>query len=667
MVRSKLVALAALLAILTGCAYKQAMHKGDKLAAAGDWVGAYASYAAAVEKKPDEPEAETAKGVARDHVVDDALVTAEAATGAKDYEKAMEELARAETYDHDRPEVFKARRACEDAIRQDLIALWEGGDARGTYALAIRTQKLFPKAEFLPPTLDQLRGHFADRAEELLGDKKFDVSLAAIRTIVEFEPDRTASVAPIEQKILTAWADDLVAKGVQHAKAKRLGAASASYARAYELAGRHGDLEKAQAIAQDLGTRSRLTTKLDLTGPPSRVAAIKTVVVGGLQKVPESDLLSVPPVTMAIRLTVAPQKCVETDAVTKATQDYVSGQIEKPNPQYAVVAAELAKAKVEAKAATAQVKALEPQVAAADANVKRFDLDLQAAEKRHTEAQSAYDLAKQQLDGAKQKQDVTETQLEAAKAAGLAEAATLESELGELAKRVAEWSGVVIQREGVETAARKDLDGIAANRTPAVDAYNRLKAGFDAAVTEQNTATALLTELTSKLAVTPKTVMEDVHETLKYDVHDWTRSCTAPVSAAVTAKWPTKLATTRSFAPKNATTDRSHIGFAKAALVLDEKKFPQGDTELVAAGDAVTAGAVVEWASTLADDYYRRKIDDAVAALSASPVDAATPAISLFVGARSRLDADTLALFQRHLKEQFGLERIDLLVATSAP
>ncbi|MEZ4239778.1 MAG: hypothetical protein R3F59_27195 [Myxococcota bacterium] len=59
-----------------------------------------------------------------------------------------------------------------------------------------------------------MRGHFTKAAESLLKDQRFDVSLAAVRTITEFEPDKATEMAPLEKRILDAWGDDVVKQAV---------------------------------------------------------------------------------------------------------------------------------------------------------------------------------------------------------------------------------------------------------------------------------------------------------------------------------------------------------------------------------------------------------------------------------------------------------------------
>ena len=75
--------------------------------------------------------------------------------------------------------------------------------------------------------------------------------------------------------------------------------------------------------------------------------------------------------------------------------------------------------------------------------------------------------------------------------------------------------------------------------------------------------------------------MQDVHETLNYEVHDWTRTCAAPLVVTAKTSWRTDMQTTLRFTPDASTTDRSHRGHDLSDLEEDPKAFPDSDTELL--------------------------------------------------------------------------------------
>ena len=127
--------------VLAGCAFQQAMHKGEKLAGSGDWEGAYTAYSAAATRNPDAPEAVAARDGARDHVVEDELTNAKTALDTGDYEATRVSLDRVAALDPDHPEVFELTIDMERSMKSRFDYFWEAGDQRTAYDTAIRTRK----------------------------------------------------------------------------------------------------------------------------------------------------------------------------------------------------------------------------------------------------------------------------------------------------------------------------------------------------------------------------------------------------------------------------------------------------------------------------------------------------------------------------------------------
>ncbi|MEZ4239779.1 MAG: hypothetical protein R3F59_27200 [Myxococcota bacterium] len=373
------------------------------------------------------------------------------------------------------------------------------------------------------------------------------------------------------------------------------------------------------------------------------------------------------PAKLQVKVTAPAPKCTEADAVTPASQEYVSGQVDKPNPAYEELKVQLQHAQAEEKAATAEGERLWPELKAAEGTLSKFDAGVAAAEKAHAEAEAAYDTAAQQLKGAKQKRDELDAQIAAAEAAGTDEATLqgMDKELGQLGLRVSEWSGEVIVREEGEGAARRALAKATAARAPAADAHARLKAAWDEIDARKKAAGETLGTITSKMTSTPKTVTEDVMATFAYDVHDWTRTCEAPVSATATARWKTDQPLTQRYTPTAETTDRSHEGLEAAGVAVDRKEYPVPDADLVAKRDAETAAELVKWLTALVGDYYTVQIAAARGRAEGDPDGAADDMVGLYVAARTRLDETATAAFAAHLKERYGLEQLPFLLPGS--
>lgn len=656
----RLLGVAALLLLTQGCAYQLAMRRGAASAARGDWAEAAEAYAVAAEKHPDDPELEKKLESARAKAIEAEVAAAREALGRGDYEAAVASLKKAETYNADDPEVYTAMREVEQAMEAAILRDWQSKDPRDIYALAIRAQKLFPKAAWLPAMLQHLRQHFIAQSEKLFDQRKFDVALAALATIPEFEPDQSSVIAPLQQRVKTAWADTLVADAARHAKAGRSGAAAISYVRAFEIAERQADLAAGRKLAAPLAAEARLTVKLEVTGPPERVLTLRTAIQKGIEGIPDTISMTTASAELTLTLTATPQRCTETDTVTPATKDYISGKVEKPNPEHQALTKALNEALAEEKAAKAEAELLWPKLKAAEAEVGKFDAAWQTAKTASEQAEAAYEQAKTQLDSARTRRDEIDSQMDAARAQNQ-DLSALGAQFNEATKRVTEWTDVLLKREDDTEAARRALSKIDAVRQPAFERKEVIAASYKAATDRRLAASDRLTQLTSQLSSTPKTIWEDVHETLRYDIHDWVRACTAPASGKVVTSWATLLPKSHTFTPESRTTDQSHIGHALSGLALDPKSFPDKDPALVEAADQATAQEVVRWATALADDHFARRTASAVEAWEVKPDVAASDIVSLYLGAKSRLAPETATSFESALKARFGIEDLSRL------
>lgn len=647
---------------LSGCAFQQAMRTGDRLAASGEWAAAYAAYSDAVDKKPEEAEAIAARDHARDMAVEAELTAARQALGIAEFERCKEAMDRAAALDPDRPEVFSLGIDLEKAMAARFQLQWESNDQRSAYQLAVLARKLLPKAAFLPDAFEKSRAHFTAEAERLLKAKEHEGALAAIKTITELEPDRQSEVAGTEQRIRLAWAENLATRAATQSRSNRLGAAAVLYARAYEVAGRMEDLDKSRELVGKLQAQGRFGVDLQVVGAPGRISPVKDGVVAGLTGIPDAALVTATP-TLTAKVTLKPQKCTEKDTVTPSTRDYVSGQVEKPNPKHQELTDLLAKARKDEATAKERSEALWPELQKAEAALKEFDAAVASLEKTRSEADTQFNAANTQLTATRTRRDELETQLDGLVAQGAAQETRdqVSAQIAETEKRMAEWQEATRKHEQAESDAAGRLTALKAERAPAAEALERLRAGYESVTKDRTAAQTLSTDLASKLASTPKTVWEDVHETLKYDVHDWKRTCVAGASASLRPVWKTRLDTSREFAPEQATEDRSHIGHEKAKLEADPKAFPVSDDELVAKADTETIKSLVDWLNSLADEYYRDKISGTTTALIEEPIVATTSLVALYTGARGRLDDNTVNIFASHLRREFGLEKIDLL------
>jgi len=657
----KPLVIAAFLLFATGCAYSSAMGRGSRSENAGDWAAAYSAYDEALKKKPEEAEAREARERAATALVDQALREAGDALALGDFEVAMEKLEVAVQYDSDRPEVYELRKEAREKMARRFADLWAGESWDHAYDMAVRTRELFPDSEHLDKAFSDLRKHYVSTAEAELKRKQYKESLATLRIIVKYESDRQGDIAALEQKILQSWGEDLARRASSNSRSRKYGAAAVLYARAYEVAGRPEHLKKARELTARLKPEGKMSVSLRVTGARGRTATIQEGIVAGLSGVPDTAVVS-KNAKLDIRVSVGAQNCTETDKITPTEKDFISGQVEEPNPEWHTLTNNLAAQREIEATSTQKAEVLWPDVQSAEENLKKLDAALQAAQRELAAATTSKQEAQAQLDSNKARRDQLQIDLEGLQATGAtATADQVRTQLGQLGRIISDWSGEVIQRTEAESTASRRVKSLEIERGPAKETLERLQTGYQAIMKDKTAAQSQASDLSVKLGATPETVWKDVHEMLKYDIHDWTRTCTAPVTVTLRPRWETNKPTEEAYTPSHETKDRSHIGHDKAEVKEDPKSFPDADADLIAKGDKATIAEVASWLDKMAEDHFRVRRTDTAVALVEHPIDATTELVRLYVGARDRLDESSVKMFQAHLLTHFGLEKIELL------
>lgn len=652
---------AACLLVSSGCAYKNAMGEGARHEGSGDLVAAAASYEQALAKKPDEEVAQRARERVVLALVEQALHDATEALSAGDFETAMERLTIPPRYDDDRPEVYVLTQQAREDMARLYQTFWAAEDKGPAYAMAVRTRKLFPDSPHLDGAFSDLRTHYAVASAKITAAHEYSAALATLRIILTYEPDRIADIAGQEQSIIEAWGAHLATKGTASARARKHGAAAAWFARAYEVSPNPEYLEKSREIVSRLQTEAGLSVSLSVAGDRKRAPAMREGILAGLAGIPDTAVVT-RSAKLAIRVQVGSSKCRETDVVTPASKDYVSGQVQQPNPEWQRLTTEIETQRQYADSVSTSAAQLQADFFAADQSVKAIDTQVQAANLELGVANQAVGEAQVQLDGATRHIYQMQADLAAHQAAGnYAVVDQIRAQLGQVNGVAAQWNGELQRRQQYANLVHQQVQGLNASRASVVDTAVRSKAALDAAVAEQQAVTYRTTELSTTLSATPQQVWTDVHALHTYDLHDWTRSCEAPVRVTLRPTWDVGVQTSASYAPSHATTDRAYRGHTKAAVIEDPKAFPDSDADLLTRGDAATLIEVNAWLGTVADDHFSVRRGEATQGLVADPIAGTTELVRLFTGARNRLDEPTLMAFRTHLRSEFGLENMELL------
>ena len=217
--------------------------------------------------------------------------------------------------------------------------------------------------------------------------------------------------------------------------------------------------------------------------------------------------------------------------------------------------------------------------------------------------------------------------------------------------------------QAVVTHAHGVVQQIAIQRQPAADALARVQGGYDALVADLDSYRQLNIQTDQELALTSETLWQDVHETLDYEVFEWTRTCAAPVSVSMRAGWRTELPTSERYSPSVATQDSSHIGHELAQLTEDPKAYPDQDADLLARVDGATATEISAWLARMVEDYYETRTLETTMSMQKEPLRGADRLLGLYVGAPAHVDEATRLTFSSHARQHFGVERLELLRA----
>ena len=384
--------------------------------------------------------------------------------------------------------------------------------------------------------------------------------------------------------------------------------------------------------------------------------------VADLQTIPDTSLVTSKP-KLVVKLELARATCSEEDVVTPTEKDFVSGQVEEPNPEFHRLTDELAKQRGLEAEAKRKAEIIWPDMINAEKELKLSEAEAKAAAAERTAAETSVADAKTRLERTKGLAADLKVKLDTAMAAGdNSTAQATRTQLGELAPVERSWADEVFKRSEALSEAERKLAGIETDRGPAKEAAERLRTGHDALVADKTAAAQSATELSTALSSTKRTVWKDVHELLKYDVHDYTRTCLAPLTATLSPTWESKQPLREVYAPSHVTKDQAHIGHVKAAVKENEKKFPETDAALIAKGDEETRKKLKAWLEAVATDHYTARRMQTTLDLVERPKDP-TELVRLYVGAPERLDEADKTMFAGHLKTHFGLEKIELLRA----
>jgi hypothetical protein len=293
--RKAALALVLLLAlVLEACAWKQAVERGDRYAAQGDWARALAEYEDARADEPDEP----------------AIL--------ERIERARRQLAASQL----------------EASKRSLDA----GDFEGAFSRLKEAEQAWPSNTELPTTREAITTRVLAKAREQREAGQFKPALETLGIIQRHRPDAAAQLLTVpREQVLQGWADQERAQAQKDEAEGKKGPAFVRYAQAAALVGRDGDLQARDRLRGEVMQGAQWGLKLELKGNADRggriyqattqeVARKRRVQVGGPLKGAGVEAV----------VTLGEPQCTQTSRAEVAVHRYVSGKKQVENQDWKV-------------------------------------------------------------------------------------------------------------------------------------------------------------------------------------------------------------------------------------------------------------------------------------------------------------------------------------------
>jgi len=637
----RVVTIAALSVALWGCAAQRALDKGHDFVTQKQYRQALAHYERANRLDPDSEKAKRAIEQITPYAVAAAVSDAHEALRRKNYDEAVSHV----TYIRARDEktARATERAAEDAMGVELEALLGAGDMRRAYPFAARTSRLVPKATFLPAAFSRLRAHFLGESERLAAAKQFPEAMEALQPIEKHDDAMQAELERRRQRIRGSWADQLVARAHEKESNQHLGSAAALYAHAFEIASRPADRAALRRVAKTLRQQASFKLDLEVTEAPHRQRVVQRLLRNEIGNVQGVVWATDDEATLVAAVMLPPMTCSESYTTSNATQTYVARVRRVPNPGHARLDQRLGEASSKRDELAQRL----------DASLSKVSLGTMAA----TRCASGH-----------------EAPARAAVDATQAELARLHGQIERIEQRLAGHNArrgngsrrrLARLRERAEAASRAleqaqqrlaDAQQRCAALRVNVDRERRRAARLR---TSLGVVEGVMTALATRLAVTPRTLEQEVLEDFVYEVRHHTRRCHGHAELELDPAWrePEK----HHLDAHRDTTDRSNTAFPQYDVAGDDLLFPESDDELRARIDAAVANDVLVKLRDAVRSYYAFMGERALGWSTTEPDDASDVMVAIYLAAPNQLRADDKRAIAAFLEREHGLSTLDSL------
>jgi hypothetical protein len=642
-----------------GCAYRNAMAAAEEHATAQRWREAVEEYRNALDASPGDAGALAGLAAVAPYAIADALRDGRAALAAGDYETTL--LQRDYVLGLD-PASADARQleadvlARMDAVLQQLVAAERMEEA---YGFANRENALFPGAPALPAAYATIRGWFYARSDESFAARDFASALAALDTILAYEPGLAGEVQAKGQAIRVSWADDVVAQAKTRSTDGRRGAAALLFARAYEIAGRPGDLTQARELAAALRQEGRLRINLTLGGDAGRLETVRAALEGGVAAISgATPVADASQADLVVLVETGTTTCDQSSRSWEGAQAYVAGYNQYENPEYrqaAIRVDELQRAIVDAGARLASAQASASR-AWTDAN--GFEQGtMQPLWSEMSQLNEQIQSVSVQLDGRRRLVAEMEAEIDDARARGASEDALLASTmtLGTLRQDV-------IDMENTIYLAQMRLSELQAQESGFSSQYQSLRGAAESwsgkvqniDLEVQNLRAELDGTEARRTSLSP-TLVEEVPGTFTFAITEWTRVCGGDFRLTAEPRWGDRRSESLTFSNSWQVVDQANDAYPDYGVAADPLAFSMTDWDLIREADLASSQQMIDAIRGRAGQFFAYRWQTGSDTLSSDPGAAIDQLLMVYLAAPDRVDASGVALLQQHAATYYGL------------
>jgi hypothetical protein len=652
--------------ILGGCAYRNAINRGNELAARGDWRGALAEYERASRLDPDEEDTRKLRDSARPRAIQMALGDGQRALSRKNYESAAKHVAYVRRLERRHKGAAKLETKVRRAMEQQLATLLKSASWHKGYRFASRCRRLYPKLSGLRAALRRFRGHFLGQSQRLLNEGAFRKALAPLSVVRTHEPSQRAEVERRRGVIKTRWANAVATRAEAYRSRRENGAAAALFARAYEIAGKRNHLRSMQALTQPLRHVGTFKLSLSYSGDDHRMRQIRGVVDRGA-KTPGMIFVQSGKATLRAEVAAPRASCDQRFTTSQASQRYVKSTRQVRNPSYTRVEGDLKNAR--------------NNTARNQRAVATWRDELRSASRKRSDCRRVHlSPASDQLRGARERYNRNKRDYDSAKrTVALYEKSLLTIKHRERKKKVKSpaYAAAVISLAHAKQSFNRQRDPYLRAKKEFASAERRFKTakkkchGADRLYATTNSglrsAQSYLkhwqgrtSKFRSQLARTQKTLTQKVWDTFRYEVQHHQRTCNADVRLLLNPAW--SKSRTIQLADGQWTKDSTHPEHAKYGVVGDPLRFALSDRALVSRADSRLAKRTAKTLRLQVKDYYRARSRQAAELSRKEPHAASRLMIALYLAGERQLPRATVKRFAVHLREHYGLSNMAVMV-----